>query len=123
VPYELEPLDAVDVAMSDIDSSLVDVERTGSTSGLRSEDAGPLLGLAAAAEEKQRKTALGACHVVTVTPPILRQPNPPELRASAFARAAPKQRAASVGICASSPQKSTVSKFRGDKVPDYGTLV
>ena len=70
--------------MSDIDSSLVDVERTGSTSGLRSEDAGPLLGLAAAAEEKQRKTALGACHVVTVTPPILRQPNPPELRASAL---------------------------------------
>jgi hypothetical protein len=69
--------------MSDIDSSLVDVERTGSTSGLRSEDAGPLLGLAAAAEEKQRKTALGACHVVTVTPPILRQPNP-ELRASAL---------------------------------------
>jgi hypothetical protein len=79
------------VAMSDIDSSLVDVERTGSTSGLRSEDAGPLLGLAAAAEEKQRKTALGACHVVTVTPPILRLPNPPELRASAFARAAPKK--------------------------------
>ena len=59
------------------------MERTGSTSGLRSEDAGPLLGLAAAAEEKQRETALGACHVVTVTPPVLRQPNP-ELRASAL---------------------------------------
>jgi GNAT superfamily N-acetyltransferase len=40
------------------------VERTGCTSRLRSEDAGPLLlGLAAAAEEKQRKKALGACHV------------------------------------------------------------
>jgi hypothetical protein len=48
------------------------VERTGSTSRLRSEDAGPLLGLAAAAEEKQRETALGACHVVTVTPGIMR---------------------------------------------------
>jgi hypothetical protein len=71
------------VAISDIDSSLVDVERTGSTSGLRSEGAGPLLGLAAAAEEKQRETALGACHVVTVTPPVLRQANP-ELRASAL---------------------------------------
>jgi hypothetical protein len=46
----------------------VDVERTGSTSRLRSEDAGPLLvGLAAAAEEEQRETALGACHGVTVT--------------------------------------------------------
>jgi hypothetical protein len=51
------------------------VERTGSTSGLRSEDAGPLLGLAAAAEEEQRQTALGACHVVTVTPGIVRGPN------------------------------------------------
>ena len=35
---------------------------------LRSEDARPLVGLAAAAEEEQRKTALGACHDVTVTP-------------------------------------------------------
>jgi hypothetical protein len=68
------------------------VERTGSTSGLRSEDAGPLLGLAAAAEEKQRKAALGACHVVTVT---------------------------SRTVCG----LSVVSKTRGGKVPDYGTLV
>jgi hypothetical protein len=37
---------------------------------LRSEDAGPLVGLAAAAEEEQRETALGACHGVTVTPRI-----------------------------------------------------
>ncbi|HEY6812896.1 MAG TPA: hypothetical protein VI074_09400 [Propionibacteriaceae bacterium] len=51
------------------------MERTGSTSGLRSEDAGPLLGLAAAAEEKQRETALGACHVVTVTLSAVRRPN------------------------------------------------
>jgi hypothetical protein len=42
---------------------------------LRSEDAGPLVGLAAAAEEEQRPTALGANHVVTVTPGITRQPN------------------------------------------------
>jgi hypothetical protein len=53
----------------------MDVERTGSTSRLRSEDAGPLVGLAAAAEEKQRPTALGANHVVTVTPWLLRRPN------------------------------------------------
>jgi hypothetical protein len=65
------------------------------------------MGLAAAAEEKQRKTALGACHVVTVTPPILRQPNP-ELRASALRE---------------QPQNSSVWKLHGDKVPDYGTLV
>ena len=49
----------------------MDVERTGSTSRLRSEDAGPLMGLAAAAEEKQRQTALDACHVVTVTEPVV----------------------------------------------------
>jgi hypothetical protein len=49
----------------------MDVERTGSASRLRSEDAGPLLGLAAAAEEKQRAMALDACHVVTVTEPVL----------------------------------------------------
>jgi hypothetical protein len=36
----------------------------------------PLLGLAAAAEEEQRETALGACHGVTVTPGISRRPNP-----------------------------------------------
>ena len=35
----------------------------------------PLLGLAAAAEEKQREAALGACHVVTVTPSAVRRPN------------------------------------------------
>ena len=35
----------------------------------------PLLGLAAAAEEEQRPTALGASHVVTVTPWITRRPN------------------------------------------------
>ena len=40
------------------------------------------MGLAAAAEEEQREMALDACHVVTVTSPVLRQPNP-ELRASA----------------------------------------
>jgi GNAT superfamily N-acetyltransferase len=55
------------VLMSDMNSSLVNVERTEARQtpqrGCR-----PLLGLAAAAEEKQRKTALGACHVVTVTP-------------------------------------------------------
>ncbi len=33
------------------------------------------MGLAAAAEEEQRKTALGACHAVTVTPGIRRRPN------------------------------------------------
>ena len=62
------------------------MERTGSTSRLRSEDAGPLLGLAAAAEEKQRPTALGVCHGVTVTPWLVREPNAVsnlvELRAS-----------------------------------------
>ena len=72
----------------------MDVERTGSTSGLRSEDAGPLLGLAAAAEEKQREKALGACHVVTVTSGALRRlsvvSNWPELRASAL-REQPKK--------------------------------
>jgi hypothetical protein len=51
------------------------VERTGSTSGLRSEDAGPLLGLAAAAEEEQREKAPGACHGVTVTPWAVGHPN------------------------------------------------
>lgn len=51
------------------------VERTGSASRLRSEDAGPLLGLAAAAEEKQREMALDACHVVTVTEPAVGRPN------------------------------------------------
>jgi hypothetical protein len=65
------------------------------------------VGLAAAAEEEQRETALGACHVVTVTPPILRQPNP-ELRASALREQV---------------LNSTVAKLRGGKVPDYGTLV
>jgi hypothetical protein len=34
----------------------------------------PLLGLAAAAEEEQRLAALGASHVVTVTPWITPQP-------------------------------------------------
>jgi len=42
---------------------------------LRSEDAGPLVGLAAAAEEEQRKIAPGACHVVTLTPGITPGPN------------------------------------------------
>jgi hypothetical protein len=35
----------------------------------------PLEGLAAAAEEEQRETALGACHGVTLTPEISRRPN------------------------------------------------
>jgi len=38
-------------------------------STLRSEDAGPLRCLDAAAEEGKRENALDACHVVTVTEP------------------------------------------------------
>jgi len=76
----------------------VDVERTGSTSGLRSEDAGPLLGLAAAAEEKQREKALGACHAVTVTSGALCRlsvvSNLPELRAAALREQLPRKHVA-----------------------------
>jgi hypothetical protein len=121
--------------MSDIDSSLVDVERTGSTSALRSEDAGPLLGLAAAAEEEQRETALSACHVVTVTPPVLRQPNP-ELRASALREqllaselraSALREQLLASELRASALREqllaSTASKLRGVIRVQYGNLV
>jgi hypothetical protein len=109
------------VAISDIDSSLVDVERTGSTSGLRSEDAGPLLGLAAAAEEKQRETALGACHVVTVTPPVLRQANP-ELRASALREQLPGSELRASAL-REQLLESAAFKLRGVIRVQYGNLV
>ena len=111
------------------------MERTGSTSSLRSEDAGPLLGLAAAAEEKQRETALGACHVVTVTPPVLRQANP-ELRASALREQLPGSELRASALREQLPGSelrasalrellldSAASKSRGVIRVQYGNLV
>ena len=55
-------------AVSDMDSSLLECGADRKRAKTPQRGCRPLVGLAAAAEEEQRETALGACHVVTVTP-------------------------------------------------------